>query len=438
MPFTGKATYSAGPTLPEIVQDVSDIIGIVSPYETPLLDHLGDPQRAATSTVHEWLEDTLLPNTDTLDGAVLASDTALEVTHGSRFRVGDQIQPQDSREVIFVTAVVGNTLTVARGYGSTPTSDLADGQTLRILGNAALEGDDAPGTRFTNRTRKLNYTQIFTAAVQVSGSQLAARQIALDDEMDYQKQERLRELVRDLENCVINGAANDSANPVGDAATRRTMRGIIPSLSTNLIDAGGASLDEPTLNQALRNIWEQSSGNVDTLVVSGSQKRAINNFATASRGYTASSERFKDLVSVYESDFGVCRVVLSRWVPRDTVLMLDSSRIEAHNHRSAIPTNPAHAFLSISARLESRVTAKQRFCISASPADDHPPRPISTHVYRRHFRRDPPPRKDTHPVFAARHRPVPPAPPPAQPARWISLTLQTLHLLVAVLRLWLR
>jgi hypothetical protein len=67
MSFTGKATYSGGATLPEIAEDVSDIISIVSPYETPLLNHLGDPQRSATSTIHEWLEDTLLPNTDSVD-----------------------------------------------------------------------------------------------------------------------------------------------------------------------------------------------------------------------------------------------------------------------------------------------------------------------------------------------------------------------------------
>jgi len=60
MSFTGKATYSAGATLPELVEDVSDIIGIVSPFETPLLDHLGDPQRPAISTIHEWLEDALV------------------------------------------------------------------------------------------------------------------------------------------------------------------------------------------------------------------------------------------------------------------------------------------------------------------------------------------------------------------------------------------
>ena len=41
MPFTGKATYSAGATLPEIAEDVADLVSIVSPHETPLLDLLG-------------------------------------------------------------------------------------------------------------------------------------------------------------------------------------------------------------------------------------------------------------------------------------------------------------------------------------------------------------------------------------------------------------
>ena len=45
MSFTGKATYAAGTDLPEIMEDVSDVIGIVSPFETPLLDYLGDAKR---------------------------------------------------------------------------------------------------------------------------------------------------------------------------------------------------------------------------------------------------------------------------------------------------------------------------------------------------------------------------------------------------------
>jgi hypothetical protein len=341
MSFTGKATYSAGSTLPEIAEDVSDIIGIVSPYETPLLDHLGDPQRAAMSTVHEWLEDELLPNTDTINDSTISdpdAETTFTVSNGDRFRVGDQIQVEGSREVMLVTAVSSNDLTVTRGYGGTTPENIADGDTIRILGNAALEGGDAPDARFTNRMRQTNYTQIFTAGVEVSGSQLAAQQIGLDDEMDFQKQERLRELVRDLENCVINGVAA-SSNPQGGGSTRRTMEGIIPFIQSNAFEngaggfpdgdgAGSDELNEVQINHALRQIWEQSNGMVDTIVVPGFQKRRINSFISSSRQYDAQDTRFRDMVGVYESDFGVCRVVLSRWVPADTVLLLDSSRID--------------------------------------------------------------------------------------------------------------
>lgn len=330
MSFTGKATYSAGTTLPELAEDVGDIVGIVSPYETPLLDHLGDPQRSATSTVHQWLEDQLLPNTDVIEDGSISSatgDTSFDVANADRFRVGDQVQPDGSAEVIFVTDVSGSTLTVVRGYGSTSAEAIADTQPLRILGNAALEGDDAPDARFTNRVRQSNVTQIFTAGVEVSGSQLAAKQAAVADELDYQKQERLRELVRDLENCVINGVS-PAADTQGSSTIRRTMRGIIPSITTNIEDAGDAALTEDMLNSALRAVWEQSNGGVDTILVGGLQKRAINGFIAASRGYDDKSTRFRDMVSVYESDFGICRVVLSRWVPADTTVLLDSSRID--------------------------------------------------------------------------------------------------------------
>jgi len=116
-------------------------------------------------------------------------------------------------------------------------------------------------------------------------------------------------------------------------------RGIIGHLASNVFANGvggfpagvGSGTDELTevqINTALRAIWEQSSGRVDTIVVNGVQKRRINGFITSSRGFDANDTRFRDLVSVYESDFGVTRVVLSRWVPADTILLLDASRID--------------------------------------------------------------------------------------------------------------
>lgn len=340
MPFTGKATYSAGASLPELAEDVADIIGIISPYETPLLDHLGEARRPARSTVHEWLEDSLLPNADQINQTTFTpnptSATSITVDNGPRFRPGDQVRPEGGMEVMLVTAVAGNVLTVVRGYGGTTPLALADNMRLTILGNAALEGDDRPATRFTSRARRSNFTQIFSASVEVSGSQLAASQIGIKDELDYQKQERLRELLRDLEHCVINGVA-PAANPEGSATVRRTMRGIIRTISTHrytpgdgtLPDGGGMNSDlltEDVLNAALRTVWGSSAARIDTIVVNGFQKRRINMFV-GDRGYAPKDTKFRELVGVYESDFGVCRVILSRAVPADAVLLLDSSRL---------------------------------------------------------------------------------------------------------------
>lgn len=335
MAFTGKATYSAGTTLPELAEDVSDLIGIISPYETPLLDALGNPLREATSTHHEWLEDELLPNKDTVNDSTYSdpsTDTDFVVDHGSRFRIGDQIQVEGSEELMLVTAIDSNTLTVVRGYAGTAAENLEDDKVINILGNAALEGADKPGVRFTNRTRCGNYTQILTAAVEISGTDMAASQLGLADEMDYQKQERLRELIRDLENTVINGG-QPAGHPEGSGSARRSMKGITQHLSTNVFHTGdsgfpsGTDLDETKINYVLRQIWENSNGNVDLIIVGGFQKRKINAFSSDSRTFGANDTTFTDMISIYESDFGICRIITTRWMPQDAALLLDSSRI---------------------------------------------------------------------------------------------------------------
>ncbi|QQS10165.1 MAG: DUF5309 family protein [Phycisphaerales bacterium] len=343
MPFTGKTSYAGGTDLPEIVEDVSDVVSIVTPFETPLLDHLGDPKRSAMSTVHEWIEDTLIPNWDIVNQSSFTPNaqdaTSITVTSAARFQVGDLVRPGNSAEVMQVTAIAGSVLTVVRRYGSTPASTLSNSLRLTILGNAGLEGADAATARYTTRLRRQNYTQIFSATVGVSGTLQAVRAHGVSDELDFQKQERLRELLRDLENCVINGTA-PASSPQGSATVRRSMNGLTKQIATNAFapgvngfpqggGTGNNELTEPLLNYAMRQVWDQSAGRIDTIVVGGAQKRRINDFIGANvREFPASETRFKSMVSLYESDFGVCRVVLSRWVPADTLLLLDSSRVQ--------------------------------------------------------------------------------------------------------------
>ncbi len=342
MPYSGKSSYDGGSSLPELTEDISDIVSIISPYETPLLDLLGDPRRNALSTIHEWLEDDLLPNFDSVNQTVFTPNgqdcTAVTVANGVRFQPGDLVRPDGSTEMLLVTAVAGNVLTVTRQYGGSTPFTLTNSKKLIIVGNAAFEGSSALTARTTLRQRRQNYTQIFTATVDVSGSMQAARKVGVADEIDYQKQERMRELLRDLENVVINGIA-PSATQQGSASVRRSMNGLTKLIATNRFTPGsggvpsgggaGTDLNEPVLNHCLKQIWESSNAKIDTIVVGGGLKRRINQFiASTSRAYSPSDQRLGEMVSVYESDFGICRVILSRWVPSDTLLMLDSSRIE--------------------------------------------------------------------------------------------------------------
>jgi hypothetical protein len=336
MSFSGKATYSAGSTLPEIAEDVADLVSILTPAETPLLDALGDPLYAATSTRHEWLEDELLPNSDVVNQPGLNDSglgtTSLTMAHGDRFRVGDLLQMTGAREVLLVTAVAGNTITFTRAYGGTTKAQLTSASVLVILGNAALEGADAGAPRFSTRARKSNHTQIFSAALQVSGSEAAVRQVHVSDEMDYQKTLRLRELLRDLENTLINGVAPE-ASAEGSSTVRRTLRGILAGVTTNQLALGSGHipsdtvLSEDHLNGALRTIWEVSGSKPDVILCGGTQKRVINTFIQAMQRFAPGDERLKNLVSAYESDYGVCRIILSRYVPADAVIFLDSTKV---------------------------------------------------------------------------------------------------------------
>ena len=336
MAFTGKATYDGGISLPELAEDVSDIVGIVSPYETPLLDALGDPQRVATSTHHEWLEDSLLTNKSIIAAEPVApdNDDTFTVPDHTVFRVGDLVKVMATGEVMLITGAFGmpDIITVTRGYGNTSVRPIHQGHELLIIGNGAHEGAEADAARFTVRRRRGNWTQIFSKTVLVSGSDLAVRQLAVADELDYQKQERLRELLRDLENTVLHGVVNP-IGPEGDAILRRTMGGLLSQIQSNFFMPGidgfpaGPALDEAMLNQALRRIWENSSANVDLIVVNGYQKRRISSFIQSLQRYGSAEDSYRNRVSTYESDFGVQRVVLSRWIPADMVLLLDSSRI---------------------------------------------------------------------------------------------------------------
>jgi len=322
MAFNGLAVYD---NFEGIGEDVSDLVAFLAPFETPLLDAIGISDYPAANVKHEWLEDALNPTTDVVSTAVASATGAggLNVAHSTYFRIGDVIQLD--REVMLVNSVYeANTIGVTRGYGATAAAAHTVGSDVTIIGNAALEGEDTDEDRTTKQVRKHNWCQIMKVGVKMSGTAQAVGWLSAGDKLADAKVMRLRELLRDLEKTVLLGRTDVAT--IGSATARRTMAGIVCSLSTNVMSCG--TLTESALGNLLQLCYDQGSKDVDLIVAPPKQKRVISSW-NGSRVHVANdASAYRNVVEVYESDFGSQRVIMNRWLPDDTVLALDSNRVK--------------------------------------------------------------------------------------------------------------
>jgi hypothetical protein len=311
MAWDGTATYDTGTS--SIKEDVSQYISMISPTATPLLDLIGNPPYAATSTTHVWLEDGLRLYAGQLAEADDGSETTLDVDDGTRYLANDIIMIGE--ELMSVTSISTNTLTVVRGYGDTTGAAHDDNEPILILGNHTTEGLDAAAGVSTTRSKKTNYTQIIRpATIDISDTLQAVSQQGGIVEYEHQKGQRILEAIRSLEGFVINGSKSASASADG---VEGTMGGIKMTCSTNVTDASSAALTESYFNARLEAavIAGADPAQLNFCLASPTQKRKISGFMTPIRRADADAgETFKNIVSTYESDFGTIMVIMSRWL----------------------------------------------------------------------------------------------------------------------------
>lgn len=192
--------------------------------------------------------------------------------------------------------------------------------------NKAVEGADYTIADPQSRVRKGNYTQIFTKGYGVSETQEAVLKAGIKSEIAYQMQKALKEIARDVEYAIIN----NSAAIAGNATTPRQMGGIPAFVTTNVLANGGTprALTETLLNDGIQRAWE-AGGNPDCVVVSGKNKRTISTFtAGLMKTVPADDKRLVAAVDVYESDFGMVRVIADRWMPNDKIFIIEKGKFK--------------------------------------------------------------------------------------------------------------
>lgn len=190
--------------------------------------------------------------------------------------------------------------------------------------NAQLEDADFTTTLSTPRVKLDNFIQIFMRDCTVTDSQEAVLKAGIKSELAYQMQKTLKAIAQDVEYAIVN---NDTAVQ-GNSTTPGKFGGIphfVNSTKTapNVIAATG-SLTENNLNDAIQAAWKQG-GTPDICVVSGANKRLISGFTgNANRQRNADSTKVKQVVDVYESDFGMVNMLLHRMMPDKRIDLLQS------------------------------------------------------------------------------------------------------------------
>lgn len=335
MPFTGHAIYDTG-VFDGIAEDVSEQIAFLAPFETELLDALTEPEKAATNVLHEWLEDTLNPNTITTstggDGGTTDIGIGVHVAGNAvaqYLQVGMVMKHTTTGEFFQISAISGNTVTATRAFGGTGAATFTAGSTLFIISDAAKEGADVSEDTSRPRTRKSNYCQIFKKDIIVSGTQQGVSHIGVSDEYDHQMMARMKECLRDLEKAAIQGKS--SGNTLGSASLTRTFSGIWDQITTNSVSIG-VTLSADLVDDVVGAAYDAgaSGDELSLIVVDPLYKRQIdklNDSRTEVQQGTAGDKTFQRSVTVFEGSYGVHRVLRSRWMPANSMLVLDPSRV---------------------------------------------------------------------------------------------------------------
>lgn len=327
---TASFDQSAG----EFLDLSNELASIIRADNTALLSRLSMGE-AAIETSHYWMEDQLNPNTAAESGTGIdSSTTSMSVVAGQgvRFKVGTLFKDNTAgkTEVMQVTAVSTDALTIVRGYGSTTGEAHAASFPILIIAHTNQESQDAPADESRIRTKVGNYTQIYSRGVNISYTLRAVKQAGVADEFAYQTAQRMKEIMREMDNTLINGIKSADA---GSDTSYRSSAGLIEFSSQvgGNYSATAEALTPSVVNAGVKMIWDDG-GSPDFILVGGKQKRAISAFDQAYRRKEYNSTDAGYVVDKFTSDLGyVLNVWVDPWMPDDTMIIGESARVKYMN-----------------------------------------------------------------------------------------------------------
>lgn len=313
--------------------DLSPVLSAILLNDTAFLGLVGMGEMML-DTDHRWNEDSLNAPQVTGAEALDASDTTFDIAsgHGSRLRVGALLMDiaAGKSEIIQVTAISTDQLTVVRGYGSSSGETHADAAVYHVIGSPVQEGDETITDKSKARSQKTQYPSIFKETVKISGTREAVTgngiHPGVSSEVKHQVMRRLDEMKVQMNMSALFSVISGDA---GSDTSYRSMKGLreyLTAANGNNTSTAEA-LSEDVLNLMVRAAWDDG-GNPKDLVGHAEQLTRASAF-NAQRLRVAPSDRVAGtFVSKFLSSLGIeLTFTIDRWFRKDEVALIQKELV---------------------------------------------------------------------------------------------------------------
>jgi hypothetical protein len=279
-----------------------------------------------TNNKHEWSELVMRPEQGVVNGAHNNSTTTLALVSATGFYVDMVLAFEGSDEVMYVTAVSGNNLTVVRGYGGSTAASLIDGTVTRIISRPRPEGSDPDANANSMPSMNYNYTEIFDDTFKVSGTSVGTDLAGINNLIDTNTMQSMLTVTRRINTATIYGRRVQRVKGVSNGS----MGGLL-QLITKRSNAAGADLDATILNTGIENIFKDG-GSPNVILCNTNQARKISAFNNAKLFIQRGDATAGTSVNAFQSDLPtplgqIQNIVVDPNFPKTKVAILDLNKI---------------------------------------------------------------------------------------------------------------
>jgi hypothetical protein len=314
--YVGEQTYSltkgqrqlqhiqAGRKVPQwLTEKLMYVNANAGPFVS-LLEKLGGVKKVYQASFSH-LETDYLPGKVEVDGSQTSGDTSIEITtnHGRRVLPGYVLLNTRTDELIRVSSIAGDILTVTRGVGGTSAAAMNNLDELEIMGMADTEGNTSQNGISSEPNILTNYCQIFRQPVEISGRDMESENYGDQKELVRMMKDADEAIRRQREKAYLMSNGISSSDPYITAGLRYWV-------TTNVTNCGGAALDEATANTFIKNCMRRNHGARNTVFFAGENiLDAFDGFARDNIRYEADDKMAGIAIGKYQNSHGVLNIV---------------------------------------------------------------------------------------------------------------------------------